>query len=246
MTPLTHDIAVLSYPLAPANVDAAAWQPGEAPPPLLVSMTMPECSLVPQRVRVGWWDESRRTWSEDGINGVEYDRTSRQLSFSTTRLGHLAVLQDIAAELPHCAWTLRPTAGSQGAAAELTVALQLAPGSNPGNQIQQKSSCNGSDSSTTASGGSSTVSKGSVEKLYATAADVVLQVTQEGVTLLAPDVPELSHLLHVTLPPWQLLSACSAAGLPLAVDALHARAAGLQVKEPAVERAMAADLALVA
>lgn len=67
LQPTPASTTVLPYPIPPAGVDAASWQPEEPPPPFVVSMALPQQLLMPAAIRMGWWDERRGTWSEDGI-----------------------------------------------------------------------------------------------------------------------------------------------------------------------------------
>jgi hypothetical protein len=76
-------------------------------------------------------------------------------------------------------------------------------------------------------------------------ADVMLEVGRGTVALLAPALPQLSHLLGQPMELWQLLRACSECGLQLTPGSREAAAAGLQEKDAAMEGAMCADLALL-
>ncbi|KIY95176.1 flagellar associated protein, partial [Monoraphidium neglectum] len=73
--------------------------------------------------RVGWWDDAAGCWSEEGISGIRFQPGRRLLTFSTARLGTLALLAPRARLLPYRSWDLRPTGGLGGA----TVALTLRP-----------------------------------------------------------------------------------------------------------------------
>lgn len=60
-------ISTVPYPIPPVGADPATWHPDEEPPPLAFSVQLPERLLVPSVVRVGWWDQSKQAWSEEGV-----------------------------------------------------------------------------------------------------------------------------------------------------------------------------------
>jgi hypothetical protein len=76
-------------------------------------------------------------------------------------------------------------------------------------------------------------------------AGVMLEVGSGTVALLAPALPQLSHLLGQPMELWQLLRACAECGLQLTPGSREAAVAGLQEKDAAMEGAMCADLALL-
>lgn len=50
-------------------------------------------------------------------SNVSHDAAAGRLSFSTTHLGCLALLQDSSAHLPYTSWTIRPSGGLGGSTA---------------------------------------------------------------------------------------------------------------------------------
>eukprot|EP00879_Flechtneria_rotunda_P032576 GHRR01035806.1.p1 GENE.GHRR01035806.1~~GHRR01035806.1.p1 ORF type:complete len:294 (+),score=116.61 GHRR01035806.1:372-1253(+) len=76
--------------------------------------------------------------------------------------------------------------------------------------------------------------------------EVMFEVGKGTVTLLSPDLPQLSQLLGKPLPPWQALYAYEQCGLRLAgAGSAEAQVLGLQEKQATAEVAMCADLALL-
>ena len=63
---------------------------------------------------VGHWDASEDKWSEEEISLVEFADDSRTITFSTTRLTSLAVLQPTHLELPYKKWIFTPSTTSSG------------------------------------------------------------------------------------------------------------------------------------
>lgn len=75
--------------------------------------------------------------------------------------------------------------------------------------------------------------------------DVAIEVARGTLTLLAPALPQLSHILGRPLPPCHLFAACEECGLRLRPNTAEARVAGLQEKDQCTEGAICAELALI-
>jgi hypothetical protein len=59
-------------------------------------------------LQVGWWDPDVKAWSTEGVSDVILDPSSSSLSFHTTHLGPLAVIQSRARLLPYAFWCVLP------------------------------------------------------------------------------------------------------------------------------------------
>eukprot|EP00873_Tetraselmis_striata_P000108 jgi/Tetstr1/420372/TSEL_011490.t1 len=64
-------------------------------------------------------------WSEEGITDVEHDRERGKLSFHTTKLAPLAIIQSRVRLMPYMSWHTRPCAGEQGGEAILSLEVGL-------------------------------------------------------------------------------------------------------------------------
>mmetsp|Transcript_5166 Transcript_5166/g.12730 ORF Transcript_5166/g.12730 Transcript_5166/m.12730 type:complete len:729 (-) Transcript_5166:223-2409(-) len=127
VTHLSAHVGRIPYPIPPAGADPAVWKSEEEPPPLgfagpfrqdVVLLGVEEGGPPPL---VGWWDPETSSWSTAGVSDVALDRASGSLSFRTTHIGPLAVLQSRAALLPYTWWSIRPTGGRAGATAAIHV-----------------------------------------------------------------------------------------------------------------------------
>ena len=101
---LSDDVSRVSYPVhegshAVAGVAAA----------LKIQYTLPSNVLVPDNLRVAWWDEQGETWNEEGITDIDYHPENRSLLFHSVRLCSLAVIQERHIELPYQQWSLKPS-----------------------------------------------------------------------------------------------------------------------------------------
>jgi len=70
--------------------------------------------LPPTINTVGYWDAGSQSWAQDVISLVEFEAESRTLSFSSTSLTSLALLQPTHLELPYKNWIFTPSSGSAG------------------------------------------------------------------------------------------------------------------------------------
>jgi len=109
VTEMTESVVKLQYPLAGA--DGSQPPPGSAPP-LRISYVIDDSVILPtvaeaETFHVGYWEEEG--WAQDEVSLVEFIAESRNLSFSSTRLTSLALLQPTHLELPYKKWILLPS-----------------------------------------------------------------------------------------------------------------------------------------
>ena len=109
VTELTSNVQRLPYPIPPAGADAAAAAAavGTAPP-LRLSYPVPAHVLLPETVQVGWWDAEGGAWRTEGVSQVSFDTETRVVSFMSTRLVSLAVVQPASIEFPYRNWLITP------------------------------------------------------------------------------------------------------------------------------------------
>jgi len=126
VTPLSKTVQRLPYPIPPAGADPNTFVPTEEPPPMGVTMDLkPNLCLLDEAPAVGWWDAKTKGWSEEGITDVEHDREKGKLSFHTTKLAPLAIIQSRVRLMPYMSWHTRPCAGEQGGEAILSLEVGL-------------------------------------------------------------------------------------------------------------------------
>uniref|UniRef100_A0A6T8CF42 Uncharacterized protein n=1 Tax=Prymnesium polylepis TaxID=72548 RepID=A0A6T8CF42_9EUKA len=110
VTELTHTVQRIEYPIPPAGADAEAAKAAAATaPPLRLTYPLPSHVVVPADPSVGWWDEETKSWKTVGVTQISVDPESRILSFTSTRLGSLAMLQPTNIDFPYVNWLLSPT-----------------------------------------------------------------------------------------------------------------------------------------
>ena len=74
---------------------------------------------------MGWWDNELNGWNTEGVSVVALDSSSGTLSFKSTHMGPLAVVQSRVKLLPYRAWSVRPTGGRNGSTAAVTLDVGL-------------------------------------------------------------------------------------------------------------------------
>ena len=79
-------------------------------------------------VQVGWWDPEASAWSTEGVTGAALDPASGNLTFQTTHIGPLAVVQSRARLHPYRSWSVRPTGGRGGSTAAVSLDVGLPEG----------------------------------------------------------------------------------------------------------------------
>lgn len=96
VTPLTLGVERRPHPLEGQGMSAA----------LTVRAELPFNVIVPAAPRVAFWDPITRSWREEPENTVKVE--GRTLSFKTTRMSAMALVQSRASDLPYLRWALRP------------------------------------------------------------------------------------------------------------------------------------------
>ncbi|GAQ79276.1 hypothetical protein KFL_000270350 [Klebsormidium nitens] len=131
VTPLSTSVSRLPYPLVTPGGDMSGTM--ATAPPMGVSLVLAH-NVVPSgtAVQVGWWDQEEQCWQTDGVSEVSYDGATRRLSFQTTKLKTLAVLQDRLRLFPYQSWTVRPTSEASAVltlqTASLVVEIEIGDG----------------------------------------------------------------------------------------------------------------------
>jgi cancer susceptibility candidate protein 1 len=109
MTPisqLTNGVERMHYPPGASPHDHAASLNAQ---PFRVKVTMPKTLVVPAEPRVCYWNNVKNEWSNEGIHEITFDPPSRLLSFQTTKLTPIAILQSRQTDLPFERWSIKPT-----------------------------------------------------------------------------------------------------------------------------------------
>lgn len=130
VTEMTDSVVTVQYPMP--NADGSMPAPGAAPP-LKITASVGPTIILPESVEeispfdtpeeraargpmkgmtVGTWDEAEGRWRTEAISLVEFASETRTLSFQSTRLTQLALLQPTHLELPYKNWLLKPTSNS--------------------------------------------------------------------------------------------------------------------------------------
>ncbi|MEW5320511.1 MAG: hypothetical protein WDW38_011579 [Sanguina aurantia] len=127
VTPLSHAVSRIPYPIPPAGSDYATWRSEEEVPPLGFKMPLSSSIVIlTHPPTVGWWDDSTSCWSTEGISNVALDTTTSMLSFRTIHLAPLAVVIPRTKLLPYTSWNVRPTGGRNGSSVAITLYVGLA------------------------------------------------------------------------------------------------------------------------
>jgi len=108
VTNLSSDVGRISYP--PGSSDSAS---SSNAPPLRVKCVVPSNVVVPSDLKMGWWNAAAGLWVEDGVTDATFDEESRLLSFHTTQLQSIAMIQPRHLDLPVTNWSIRPTGPSR-------------------------------------------------------------------------------------------------------------------------------------
>lgn len=112
MTELATSVRVQHFP---PGADLTSVVPLDAPVApalnqyLRVRITVSESVLLPEEPNVAWWDPARRDWILGTTSNVE--RTKREVGFSATRSGILALVQPRTLDLPFQSWALEAHCG---------------------------------------------------------------------------------------------------------------------------------------
>lgn len=82
-------------------------------------------------IRVAHWDAAKQFWNEEGITEAEYDPDSRLVTFHTSRLTAMAVVQPRHMHLPFFSWQMVPTKPEETvlsvASQRFTVSIEITP-----------------------------------------------------------------------------------------------------------------------
>ena len=83
---------------------------GQVVAPFRVTMPISKDALdfVGEKPLVGYWNPEDEEWQFEGITDVSFDAKNGEISFSTTRLGELALLQSLEMQAKLKSWSLRP------------------------------------------------------------------------------------------------------------------------------------------
>ena len=105
LTALAYALQRLPYPIPIPGQETPA-----DPPPLGVTFPFrrPLAFMEKENPKVGWWDEEKSCWSEDGISDVSWDDETQMISFQTTKLTNLSYIQSRVVLFPYVQWFLRP------------------------------------------------------------------------------------------------------------------------------------------
>ena len=113
VTEMSTTTVRMEYPIPAAD---GSLPPAGTAPPLRISYIIDPKVILPETIEhVGYWDAETSGWKEDAIIDVEFAADSRTLSFSSTTLTSLALLQPTHLELPYKDWIFSPSNVSAGA-----------------------------------------------------------------------------------------------------------------------------------
>jgi len=110
---MTNSVVRMPYPMP--NADGSLPPPGTAPA-LRISYNLPAHVIMPPVVdAVGYWVDSTQRWEQEAVSSVEWAPETRTVSFCTTHLASLSLLQRTHLELPYKNWIFSPSSPSSGA-----------------------------------------------------------------------------------------------------------------------------------
>lgn len=127
---LSTSISCLSYPIAPAGTDPALVRQnaGPIPPVRVTCMLDHEMIYKETEPLVGWWNPETECWEQEGISEVALERQesgSHKLSFLTTYLTTLGLLQSRTLSFPYSDWFIRPLGGRGTSTVMLTLSTAM-------------------------------------------------------------------------------------------------------------------------
>eukprot|EP00743_Colponemidia_sp_Colp-15_P001304 GILK01001428.1.p1 GENE.GILK01001428.1~~GILK01001428.1.p1 ORF type:complete len:616 (-),score=127.61 GILK01001428.1:38-1885(-) len=103
ITSLSSSIQKIPYPSTDSAASTSTHQP------VRVSFHLPEHVLmIEEKPRVALWDSRNIRWSEDGVQEVKFDKSTRIVSLQAARLAPMAVVQDRYRDFPYAEWLLKP------------------------------------------------------------------------------------------------------------------------------------------
>ena len=109
VTDLSKDVGRMLYPPGSSHDSGASSNA----PPLRVKCVVPANVVVPSELKMGWWNVKEGKWMEEGVSDASFDVESRLLSFHTTQLQSIAMIQPRHLDLPAVKWSIRPTGPSR-------------------------------------------------------------------------------------------------------------------------------------
>jgi hypothetical protein len=97
-----------------SNGGASSGIAGAQPQPFRVTFGVAPSVFLPDgAVQVGWWDEQRQGWRQDGLSDVRVNREANTITLSTVHLAPLAIIQPRALDFPYREWRLEVQARGQ-------------------------------------------------------------------------------------------------------------------------------------
>ena len=108
VTSLSKDVGRMSYPPGSDSGGGASNAP-----PLRVKCVLAPTVVVPPVIKMGWWNASAGKWSDEGVTDANFDEATRLLSFHTTQLSSIAMIQPRHLDLPILKWSIRPIGPSR-------------------------------------------------------------------------------------------------------------------------------------
>ena len=112
VTALSTSVNRQPYPI-PSAAGESAPLAGSAPPLRVTYSIPPHVKLPEGALQVGWFDAESQSWKIDGVSDVNFSPDTRVLSFLSSRLTSLALLQATDLELPYKNWLIKPSGHSQ-------------------------------------------------------------------------------------------------------------------------------------
>jgi cancer susceptibility candidate protein 1 len=103
---LSAGVERMHYPPGASPADHAASLNAQ---PFRIKVTMPQDLVVQNEPVVAYWDNGAKKWSSEGVAEVVFEPTSRLLSFHTTKLTPIAIIQQNHIDLPFERWSITPT-----------------------------------------------------------------------------------------------------------------------------------------
>lgn len=78
------------------------------------SFKVPDTVIMTDDIRVAFWSEEKRGWTEDCLTEYTYHEETRTFQFYTTDVGILALVKDRVADAPYKSWALNVTRPESG------------------------------------------------------------------------------------------------------------------------------------
>jgi len=101
--------AILNHTNLPVVEDEKAQLNAQATTVHVKFKVAPDVLMRESPTRVGWWDHHGKKWRTDGVENVQFDEVTREVSCETMVLSPIAVVQSRSLDIPYGKWTLNPT-----------------------------------------------------------------------------------------------------------------------------------------